>query len=582
MLGVRLGAWELPTGWEAHAPTPEQVATVLAAAEHEGWAAVAPGLRDGALRTYQKGQTDAASAWLGLARWAALFAEREDHFVTRWIAAINAAKVGHPNMARRYFPPDRALAAYASRPLTLWLLTDRKFTAKFFALLSPCDHLPTVLNILDQTYTADPKRFQTYAQLALAIAVVYDVPPPPDWPHAQVSPAALPRRLAPPLEAFEFFIKADQTGKTLHKLAKLDAETLKFVVDAAAPFAELRWAQEIINTPLRNLPKTYSSVSYRRDRAQNNQNTWPGPTYDLPHILGDGGICVDQAYFATEAGKARGVPTILFLGEGNDGRHAWFGFLDGAQKWQLDAGRYEQENFVTGVAHDPQTWGTLSDHELAFLSEGFRANASYESSRLHTAIAATYLELKNVPAAAVAARKAVGFERRNVDAWEILLAAQAAAGTDAKAREGLLREAAAALDRYPDLNTQFRRRIADSLRARGEISAADFEERQIARRNQSDRNDLTITQAALILNRAMAEKPLAEQMQTYTQLVRQYGSDAGTGFYDALTQPFVRRLVHDGHKPEARTALDQTRKALAPKAGTQLDLEMTKLAATLK
>ena len=44
----------------------------------------------------------------------------------------------------------------------------------------------------------------------------------------------------------------------------------------------------------------------------------------------------------------------LFTGQGQDARHAWFGFLDGEHKWRLDAGRYAEQRFVTGNALDPQ------------------------------------------------------------------------------------------------------------------------------------------------------------------------------------------------------------------------------------
>ncbi len=585
LLAVPLGAWEPPAGAEARPPTPEQTAAVLDAAAREGWAAAVEPLRATALRAYAAGKTDVASAWLGLARWAALFAEREREFVPRWAAAINAAKVGHSNMPRSYYPPDDLLGDHASRPLQKWLLADRAFTAKFFALLSPCDHLPAVLDTLDKLYTADPKRFSTYAQLALAIAVVYDVSPPPDWPHAQVSAAVLPRKLPAPAEAFAYFTKADEAGRTLHKLAQLDASTLKFVVDAAAPPDELDWVRQTVTPPLARLADTYGLVRYRTDREQNNVNMWPGAAYDLPHILADGGICVDQAYFAAEAGKARGVPTVIFHGEGNDGRHAWFGYLDGRQRWQLDAGRIPEENFLTGLARDPQTWAMFSDHELAFLTESFRAQPAFALSRLHTDFAQTYLGLKRAPESLAAARKAATAERRNPDAWEALLAALTATGADAKAREAALYEAASAFTRYPDLNARYRQRAADSLRARGETSAADNEERLIARRNERDRADLATAQAALTLSRATdgpAAQPLAGQMKTYAQLTRQFGRDAGVGFYDQIVQPFVARLVREGHKPEARAALKQARDVLAPPTGTQLDKEMEKLEATLR
>ncbi len=581
---ARLGAWELPAGWETRPPDAERITAILDAADQEGWDGVAPGLRDGALRAYETGRAS-AGVWVGLARWAALLAEQEDRFTSRWTTAINTAKTGHANMARRYPRPTTPLAAHVSRPLAQWLLGEQRFTEKFFGLLSPCDYLPAVLDTLDALWRADPKKFQTYAQLALAIAVVYDVPPPPNWPHSQVSQSVLPRRLPAPAEAFAFFSDADEHGLTLHKLAKLDASTLKFTVDAAAPIMELDWARTVITHPLAKLAKTYSLIRYRTDREKSGQNMWPDATYDLPHILADGGICVDQAYFATEAGKARGVPTIFFHGEGNDGRHAWFGYLDGRQQWQFDAGRIPEENFITGLAQDPQTWGNLSDHELAFLSEDFRTRPAFASSQLHTAAAQIYLGLNRAPAAVTAARKAVNYERRNVTAWETLLAAQAATNAAAKMREATLNEAAAALDRYPDLNARFRQRYANSLRARGETSAADQEERLIARRNQRDRADLAIAQVALTLKRAMdgpTAQPLAEQVKTYGLLVSQFGRDAGVDFYDKIVTPFITRLVRDGHKPEARAALKLARDALTPETGTQLDKEMVKLAATLK
>ena len=42
----------------------------------------------------------------------------------------------------------------------------------------------------------------------------------------------------------------------------------------------------------------------RRQVCWSNVGMWPDKSYSLPAILGAGGICVDQAYFATQAGKA--------------------------------------------------------------------------------------------------------------------------------------------------------------------------------------------------------------------------------------------------------------------------------------
>jgi len=71
---------------------------------------------------------------------------------------------------------------------------------------------------------------------------------------------------------------------------------LKFVVDFAAGFDEMAWAQENVQVPLASFGKVYDAVRYRRDRIESRTLVWPKPAYRLPDILRDGGICVDQAY----------------------------------------------------------------------------------------------------------------------------------------------------------------------------------------------------------------------------------------------------------------------------------------------
>ena len=100
------------------------------------------------------------------------------------------------------------------------------------------DHLPRAFAILDGLYRRDPAKFARYSSLALAIALVYDVAPPPYWPHAQVTLQALPRNLPKPEVPFDRLIKEDLAGRTYLRLTRLRAEELKFVVDAAAPVPE--------------------------------------------------------------------------------------------------------------------------------------------------------------------------------------------------------------------------------------------------------------------------------------------------------------------------------------------------------
>jgi hypothetical protein len=572
----------IPETETLNAPIPQRIAAVYAAAQRDGWLPQGATLRAAAFRGYEREKFSAAEAWLNLYRWTSLFGQSEAEFIPRWAAAVQAAQAGHSNMASRYDTRARPLAAGLASPLQSWLLGNAAFSEKFFSLLAPVDNVPRVFEILDELYRSDPARFKTYANLALALAVVYDVPPPPHWPHAQVTPRALPRQFPPAIEAFTWWIKQDQRGRLFHKLTRLGADELKFVVDIAAPFSELEWAQGAADLPLGQIARSYSMIRYRNDRIASGSPVWPGNTYTLSEILATGGICSDQAYFATQVGKARGVPTLLIYGAGNDGRHAWFGYLDGNQKWQLDAGRYAEQRFVTGFARDPQTWGEFSDHDLQFLSERFRELPSFKQSQVHELFAAEYLALGNAAAAATAARKAVSFERRNQRGWETLIAAARKEGRDAKTTENLMREAALAFQRYPDLEAHYVNRVAESLRARGETSAAEAEVRRIATKNKTGRGDLSVQQARDIVRRAISTQPLTEQIRAYNSAVDTYGHAAGTGFFDEVVAPFARHLVQLNRKSEALSAVERARRMLKVEPNSQLASEFEQLVRAVK
>lgn len=583
LLATRLdAATPIPDAETQQPPAAVRLAEIHRAAQSEGWVAQAAPLRNAAQRAYERGQLGAASAWLHVYRWATLFGTTEDRFVPKWIQAVQDAQVAHPNMATQYPSRPLALGLIVAPDAQAWLTGHETFSSEFFAMVQPVDFMPAVLRSLSDLHQRDPKQFETYASLALAIALVYDVPPPPDWPHGQVPAAALVRKWPTPAQAFAWWIRENEAGRTYHRLNRLTADELKFVIDAAAPFDELEWSQQVANYPLSQLARAYTMIAYRRDRAANRRPMWPEKTYALPVILGAGGICVDQAYFATEVGKARGVPTLLFEGRGSDGRHAWFGYLDAGQKWQLDAGRYAEQRLVTGIARDPQTWRPISDHELRFLAERFRALPAFQQSRVQAEFAADYLERGEAAAAARAARKAVNYERRNDVAWETLLAAESALGLPAKQREGALYEAEQAFQRYPDLELAYATRLMDSLRARGETSAADMEQRRLVRKYQGDRNDLSLQQAREALLRSLAMEPPPQQMRTYYETLDRFGRGAGIAFFDQIVVVFVEHLLQQGRRPEALQAAERARAALKIENGSQLEQEFSGLLKALR
>lgn len=572
----------IPAGELARAPGPVRIAALVQGAATQGWGSEVRELRRAALAAYEGG-SGYAPDWYYLYRWADLLATPCNKATENWIHAVEAAKVAHPNMASHYDSRPGSLAAALSPELQLALLGNAVFSEEFFALLSPVDNPAQVLAILQQIYTAEPALFADYRSLALAVAVVYDVPPPPTWPHGQVGAPLLPRTLPLPVQAFAYWAKLDRANLTMQRLRRLPASELKFLVDVVAPFSELDWARRNVPPGLADLAKAYDLVKYRKDRLALNQFTWPGANYRLETILQAGGICVDQAYFASTVGKAKGIPTIMFRGAGLDGRHAWFGYLDAGERWHLDCGRYADQRYVVGLAFDPQTWANINDHELLFIAERFRALPTYRLSVMHANFAVEYLRDKAPDLALKAAHEAVNRERRNLDAWQVLIRAQQAAEPgDLRGLETVLRDAVRALQKYPDLENYFTRLLVDVLRRRGETSLANFEAQRLSQKYQAERVDLSIQSSADVMERSMRQDDLATQIRTYNQVLDTNGRGAAIDFYDKVVVPFAEHLAGVGQVPAALQAVDRARRTLRVEPGKQLDLEMQDLATRLK
>ncbi|MDP1580014.1 MAG: hypothetical protein Q8M02_07030 [Candidatus Didemnitutus sp.] len=561
-------------------PSRERLDELHAAAQRGGWGVVEPGLRLAAISAYER-EPGLAAPWFNLFRWAALWATPRRRAIEQWTKAIEAAGGGHANMANRYELKPGALGAEVSPELQRWLLGNLDFAQEFFATLSPQDQPVAVLGILQQVYADNPALFAEYASLALAIAVVYDVPPPPDWPHGQVSPLLLPRRLPLPVDAFRHWTQMDRAGVAAHRLRRLTAAELKFVVDTSTPFTELQWAQRNVTPPLAQLATAYTMVRYRNDRLTQSRFDWPLRSYSLETILREGGICVDQAYFAAQVGKARGVPTLLFRGAGLDGRHAWFGFLS-PNGWVLDAGRYAEQKFVAGQARDPQTWREFTDHELLFLSERFRAAPLYRLSAIHADYAELYWRDGRLENALRAARESVNREPRNVRGWQVLVAVQTAAKLPVREQENTLREAMRALQRYPDLEREFGQQLTASLRQRGEVDQAGAEDLRLVRKFQEGRGDLSIQQVREMMLRSLQTDEVEGTIRVYRRLLDVHGRNAGIEFYDQVVVPVVEHLRRRGQVPAAREALERARRTLRVEKGQQLDREMAALAQRLR
>jgi hypothetical protein len=198
------------------------------------------------------------------------------------------------------------------------------------------------------------------------------------------------------------------------------------------------------------------------------------------------------------------------------------------------------------------------------------------------AFADEFLQAQRAADAVASARKAVNYERRNLAAWETLLAAQKARQAGPPAIEATLHEAALAFQRYPDLEVRFSNDLVASLRARGETSLANVEETRLASKYKAERSDLSIQQALTLLQRSFASQSQADQISAYNSIVDRFGHGEGIEFFDKIVAVFAEHLLQLGDQADAVRAVDKGRQVLQVEAGTQLDQEFNNLEARLK
>lgn len=449
-----------------------------------------------------------------------------------------------------------------------WLVANREESEEFVGLLSRFDDRAAVARILGEIWKADEKGFRAHPRLALAIALVYDKPCPGYFPHRQVSENALPRKLHAPTEAFAFYKESQESRRLTQSVDKLGIDELAFVVPVLAPISELREAQKKrIGTA--DIPKLYPSVAYDYGRLKTGTMNWPGASYTLETIKAKGGICVDQAYYTATTAQALGVPAFILSGAGNDGFHAFVGFLERPGKWKTDVGRYANQKYATGTAINPLTWGELTDHDLAFLEARFRNTPAYATVLLHVERAVAKMREGDLASSAKLLSAARTSEPRCPEVWTALAALGEKRGDTPAQMQSLYDAAAKALGKYREHEIFWRTKLAASLDQQGKPDAAFSERLAIIRRNADKRPELAVELATVIMDGALKTGDNRKAVQVFNKLAGQF-DEAGPEFFKSVVYPVVARLLEAGQKKEAQQISRSLGQKFKPEPESQL------------
>ncbi len=212
--------------------------------------------------------------------------------------------------------------------------------------------------LISDLQAAYGERLNDYAELTAAFCVVHDQPV-----MRRVNENLM--QAESPIELMKFYLAGEP--RMLFGLKNVPAELLVYVVDNTATMNDMQWAlkkyagDRHVGRRFFDIRYDYTHYKTGHEKRVNEKG------YSLPNLAKYGGVCADQAYFATTVGKSIGVPSVYTWGRSGEAGHAWVGFLqqrDGRAVWNFDIGRYDAFEKVRGRLEDPQTHEVITDSRL--------------------------------------------------------------------------------------------------------------------------------------------------------------------------------------------------------------------------
>jgi hypothetical protein len=281
---------------------------------------------------------------------------------------------------------------------------------------------------------------------------------------------------------------------------------------------------------------------------------------------------VDQGYFAAMAGKAKGLPTLFFTGQGDSGGHAWFGYLDAPGRWVTDCGKYAEENFPVGNALDPQTWKPITDTELTFLAKGRERSDGYRQVKLLTDYAKTMGEQDGDEAL----EAALALQPEFVPAWDVKGLWLEKNGSP-QAREEFWLAFVKRFARYPDLRVLGQEKLLDLAKAKGDFPSIRKLERQILVQNRTKRFDLSIGATASQVGEKVENGDWPGAEAAFRQALREFKGQSGGHLFYGLVVPFVETALSEGEPEAAQSALREAKRVLRAGKDTLVGQKLEKL-----
>ncbi len=253
-----------------------------------------------------------------------------------------------------------------------WLEDHVDIKEELYLAIDPeHDNVVRALQLFMELKNRFPEKFESYANLAIAVAVVWD-----DERRAiHGSPRGQHKSLQPegevgPIENFQYLLDTETVMQGRAQF--LPWEFLVHLVNHRTPLAERHWALTVYLPKRVMFGKCYGDVPYDGGMLDGLDPKLKDKPHTLPNLLRFGGVCTARADFAGRVGKCLGVPAFSVGGKSRYGEgHGWVMWVELGRvtptgfTFSLEShGRFRGDRYYVGHLNDPHTGERTSDRDL--------------------------------------------------------------------------------------------------------------------------------------------------------------------------------------------------------------------------
>ena len=392
-----------------------------------------------------------------------------------------------------------------------WLNQNPDVKELLFTSIDPdTDRVEPALSVFKDLYHVGPDKLKTYANVAVACAVVWDDPKSVyDYRGHQVrTQSVLPEGVMTNrhVENYKYLIENDAALKGT--VAHLPWEMLVHVVNQYTPVAERNWVLSNYLKRKSQIGTTYKEVKYDTEMLRTEMRNGPGKgecriggkPYTLENLKQFGGVCAQQADYASRVAKSLSIPAEYVGGEGNSGgRHAWVMWVEikSATKDKLDVallseGRYLLDQYYVGTLKDPKSGREITDREMemSLAAIVFAPNAGRQADLLMRAFPVVKEKKQYEPKQQLDyIKKVIEIYNHNDRAWsERAALLKSGALTDAVGAVNVSDMAIRVFNNYPDFSWKYADDLLTPVKDK-QTRARQFE-KMVTRYEQLGRPDL--------------------------------------------------------------------------------------------